>query len=151
MSLETSVRRLPDRDALSWAVGFVLLVNVVGGLPGLLSGPGSAWFRGLEKPWFYPPTVAFPVVWTALFTLMGVALWLVWRADAPGRRLALGLFVAQMVANVLWTPVFFTLEAPLAALGVILVLWVLLVGTIEAFRRVDRRAAALLAPYLAWG
>lgn len=79
-----------------------------------------------------------------------VALWLVWRSDAPGRALALGLFVAQMVFNVAWTPAFFSLEAPLVALGVIGTLWILLVATIAAFRRVDRRAAVLLLPYLAW-
>ena len=55
-----------------------------------------------------------------------------------------------MAVNVVWSPVFFALEAPLAALVVIVVLWVLVAGTLEAFRRVDRRAAALLVPYLAW-
>jgi len=55
-----------------------------------------------------------------------------------------------MLFNVVWTPAFFTLEAPLVALGIIVALWVLVAGTILAFRRVDRRAAALLVPYLAW-
>ena len=55
-----------------------------------------------------------------------------------------------MLANVVWTPTFFALEAPLAALAVIVVLWALVVGTILAFRRVDRRGAALLVPYLVW-
>ncbi|MDQ2050334.1 TspO/MBR family protein [Natronolimnohabitans sp. A-GB9] len=143
-------RRLPDRGPLLRAVGFVLAVNLIGSIPGVLSSPDSAWFQGLEKPWFYPPEIAFPVVWTAIFTLLGIALWLVWRSDTSGRRLALGLFVVQMVFNVAWTPAFFSLEEPLYGLGVILVLWALLVATIVAFRRVDRRAAALLVPYLAW-
>ena len=55
-----------------------------------------------------------------------------------------------MLVNVVWTPAFFALEAPLAAFGIIVALWVLVVGTILAFRRVDRRGAALLVPYLAW-
>ena len=150
--METSIdtRRLPDGDSILAALGFVLLVNVVGGVPGVLSSPDSAWFRALEKPAFYPPEIAFPVVWTALFTLMGVALWLVWRADASGRRLALGLFALQMVFNVAWTPAFFTLENPLLGLVVIVALWVLVVATIVAFDRVDRRAATLLVPYLVW-
>ncbi|WP_121744337.1 TspO/MBR family protein [Natronorubrum halophilum] len=142
--------RLPDGGALVRLVGFVVLINVIGSLPGVFSSPDTAWFRSLEKPWFYPPEIAFPIVWTLLFTLLGVALWLVWRSDASGRRLALGLFAVQMAFNVAWSPTFFTLEAPLAALGIILALWVLVVATIEAFRRVDRRAAALLVPYLAW-
>ncbi|QSX00584.1 TspO/MBR family protein [Haloterrigena alkaliphila] len=150
MATRTSTRRRPDRYSLLRAIGFVVLVNVVGAVPGVLSSPNSPWLRSLEKPPFYPPSIAFPIVWTALFTLMGIALWLVWRSDSAGRRLALGLFAVQMAFNVVWTPAFFALEAPLFALGIILVLWALVVGTIVAFDRVDRRAAALLVPYLAW-
>lgn len=150
MDTRVSTRRLPDVESVLVAVGFVLLVNVVGGLPGILSDPDSAWFRSLAKPWFYPPTIAFPVVWTTLFTLLGLALWLVWRSDADGRGLALGLFALQMLFNVVWTPAFFTFEALLLAFGIIVVLWVLIAATILAFRRVDRRAAAFLVPYIVW-
>ncbi len=143
-------RRLPDRDPFLQAVGFVLAINLIGSLPGVLSSPDTPWFRSLTKPWFYPPGIAFPIVWTAIFTFLGVALWLVWRSDSSGRWLAFGLFGVQMAFNVAWTPAFFTLEAPLIALGIILVLWGLVVATIAAFRRVDRCAAALLVPYLAW-
>ena len=143
-------RRLPDRDPFLQAVGFVLAINLIGSLPGVLSSPDTPWFRSLTKPWFYPPGIAFPIVWTAIFTFLGVALWLVWRSDADGRRLALGLFVAQMAFNVAWTPAFFTLEVLLLGLLVIVALWILVVATIVAFDRVDRRAAALLVPYLAW-
>ncbi|THE65696.1 tryptophan-rich sensory protein [Salinadaptatus halalkaliphilus] len=150
MALDTASRKRPDWDELLQLVGFVLLVTIVGSVPGVLSSPESAWFQALEKPWFYPPTIAFPIVWTALFILLGVALWLLWRSDAPGRRLALGLFVLQMAVNVAWTPTFFALEMPLAALGIILTLWVFIVAMMAAARRVDWRAAALFVPYLAW-
>ncbi|WP_049928967.1 TspO/MBR family protein [Halopiger goleimassiliensis] len=150
MSTDAEGRRLPDRNRLPWAIAFVVLVNVVGSAPAVFSRPDSPWFRALEKPWFYPPGIAFSIVWTALFVLLGVACWLVWKRDAPGRRLALGAFAVQMAVNVVWTPVFFSLEAPLAALGIILVLWALVAATMAAFRRIDRRAAALLVPYLAW-
>ncbi|MFC7213438.1 TspO/MBR family protein [Saliphagus sp. GCM10025334] len=144
-----SLRSLSRGDVLE-ALAFVIGVNVLGGLPAVLGGPDSAWFRSLEKPAYYPPEIAFPVVWTLLFTLMGLALWLVWRSSRDGRRLALGLFAVQLAFNVAWTPVFFRLEEVAAALVVIVALWVLLVATIAAFRRVNRRAAALLVPYLAW-
>ncbi|WP_265109495.1 TspO/MBR family protein [Halosolutus halophilus] len=150
MESPTLGHRLPDGKSIGTAIGFVLLINVVGALPATVSSPDTPWFRALEKPSFYPPGIAFPIVWTLLFTLLGVALWLVWRSDADGRGLALGLFVAQMLFNVAWTPAFFGLERPLLGLAVIVVLWVLVLGTIAAFRRVDRRAAALLVPYLAW-
>ncbi|MCT9095026.1 TspO/MBR family protein [Haloarchaeobius sp. HME9146] len=142
---------LPSRDELLRILGFVVLVNLVGGAAAVIGGPGSEWFAALEKPWFYPPSWAFGVVWTLLFSLLGVALYRVWRADeSRDRTIALGAFVLQMVFNVAWTPAFFGLESPGIALGVIAALWVLVVGTIWAFRRVDRTAAALLVPYLLW-
>ncbi|WP_255169328.1 TspO/MBR family protein [Natrononativus amylolyticus] len=150
MATDTAARGWPEWGELARAAAFVVLINVVGGAPGLLSSPDTAWFRSLEKPAFYPPEIAFPIVWTLLFTLMGIALWLVWRSDGPGRRPAIGLFAAQMVFNVVWTPAFFTFQELLVAFGIIAVLWLLLVATILAFRRVDRRAALLLVPYLAW-
>ncbi|WP_114576859.1 TspO/MBR family protein [Saliphagus sp. LR7] len=131
-------------------VAAVLAVNAVGAAPSLVSSPDTPWFESLEEPAIYPPEIAFPVVWTVLFTLLGIALWLVWERTGDGRRLALSLFALQMLVNVAWTPAFFSLQAPGVALGIIVALWVLVVATIAAFARVDRRAAALLVPYLAW-
>lgn len=83
---------------------------------------------------------------------MGVALYLVWRRGLDSRavRLAVGLFALQMAFNLAWTPAFFGLRSPALGLAIIAVLWVLIVATMYAFDRVDRRAAALLVPYLAW-
>ncbi|KDE59630.1 TspO and MBR [Halostagnicola sp. A56] len=146
-----SVRSLDlEPRPIAELVGFVLLVNAVGSAPALITSTNTAWFQTLEKPWFYPPSIAFSIVWTALFTLLGISLWRVWRADGPGRGLAIGLFAVQMAFNVTWTPAFFALQQPLVALGVVAVLLVLVVATIAAVRRVDRTAAALLVPYLAW-
>jgi benzodiazapine receptor len=131
------------------ALAMVLAVNAVGALPSLFVGADTGWF---ERPWFFPPTIAFPVVWTLLFTLLGIALFLVWRVGTDRRpvRVALAAFVAQFALNLTWTPVFFGLQRPALGFAVIVLLWVAIVGTIVAFDRVDRRAAALLVPYLAW-
>ncbi|MFC7140709.1 TspO/MBR family protein [Halosimplex aquaticum] len=148
-----------DRRSALAVVAGIVLVNVVGAAPAVLSGPGSAWFQALAKPAIYPPPWLFGVVWTLLFTLMGVALALVWLSDGTGdgdgagwsaRRLALALFAGQMALNVAWTPAFFAAENLLAELVVIIALWPAVVATIWAFGRVDRRAALLLVPYLAW-
>lgn len=141
-----------DRRDVLWAALAVIAVNVVGAAPAVLAGPDSAWFAALEKPALYPPPWVFGVVWTALFTLMGVAVFLVARRglDARPVRVALGLFALQFAFNVAWTPVFFGAQELLAGLGIIAVLDVLVVATIWAFARVDRRAAVLLVPYLAW-
>ena len=139
-----------DREDLPGVLAAVVLVNAVGSAPAALGGPGSAWFRSLAKPAIYPPPWLFGVVWPVLFTLLGVALYLVWRADDPGRRLALGLFVAQMACNVAWTPVFFRAQNLALALVVIGALLSLAVPTAVAFGRVDRTAGLLVGPYLLW-
>lgn len=141
-----------DRGDAGRALLAALAVNVVGAVPAILGGPDSAWFASLEKPALFPPTWVFGVVWTILFTLMGVALYLVARRGLDRRavRVAVGLFALQMAFNVAWTPVFFALQRPLSALGIIVVLDGLLAATIAAFARVERVAATLLVPYLLW-
>ena len=148
--MEAIVRRIPTvpRDEALVALGMIVGVNALGASPALLFGSDTAW---IERPWFYPPEILFPVVWTALFTLMGVALFLVWRRR-PGRdvRIAFGVFAGQFALNLAWTPAFFALQRPDLGLVVIVALWVAIVATIAAFTRVDRRAAGVLLPYLAW-
>lgn len=155
MSLRQSVSAQAstvDRRDLIGAAIAALLVNLVGASGVVFTTPESEWFQSLTLPWFYPPTWAFGVVWTLLFTLIGVAAYLVYRTgvDRSDVRLALGLFGLQMIVNVAWSPAFFELQAPGLALWVIGLLWLLIVATIWAFQRVDRRAAGLLVPYLAW-
>jgi len=146
-----STGRLNRRDLLGALVA-ALLVNLVGASGVVFTDPNSQWFQSLRLPWFYPPPWAFGVVWTLLFTVIGVAAYLIYRHGLGRRpvRLALGLFGLQMVVNVAWSPAFFALQNPPLALGVIALLWLLIVATIRAFDRVDRRAAILLVPYLAW-
>lgn len=141
-----------DRGDIPTVVASILLVNVVGATPAALAGPDSAWFQALDKPSIYPPGWVFGVVWTALFTLLGVAIAIVWLSDTDRRpvRVAIGLFVVQMVFNVAWTPAFFALQNLLLGLVVITILWPLVLATTVAFGRVDRRAGALLVPYLLW-
>ncbi len=113
--------------------------------------PPDAWFAALEKPSWQPPNWLFGPVWTTLYLLMGFAAWRIWRrGPVPAVSVALRWWWAQLALNALWTPVFFGLHAPGPALVVILTLAVLIVLTMRAFFRVDRLAAALLLPYLAW-
>ncbi|WP_262177849.1 TspO/MBR family protein [Haloarcula laminariae] len=138
------------RDDLPGILAAVALVNLVGSAPAALGGPGSDWFQSLAKPAIYPPPWLFGVVWPVLFSLLGVALYLVWRTDHPGRRLALGLFGAQMAFNVAWTPVFFRAQNLALALAVIVGLLALAGPTAVAFGRIERTAGLLMVPYLLW-
>jgi benzodiazapine receptor len=109
------------------------------------------WYDALRKPQFQPPKSVFGPVWTVLYAAMGVAAWRVWRrAGWGGARGALTLFLAQLALNVAWSWLFFAWRRPDLASVEIVVLWLAILATLLAFRRVDRPAAWLLAPYLAW-
>ena len=112
----------------------------------------NSWYHALVKPWFTPPDGVIPAVWTLLFTLMGVSLFLAWRAGLtlPQFRGAAYAFVTQFAFNILWSAAFFGLRSPLAGLVVIALLWILILLTIYRFYPLSKEAALLLVPYLAW-
>jgi len=140
-----------DIVALVVLVAIALLAGRIGSLATTPNIP--IWYDGLEKPWFNPPTLVFPIVWTILFILMGVAAWLAWRAPerrAGDRVKAMAAYLVQLVVNVAWSFAFFGAQSPLAGLVVVVLLFAAVAVTILAFRRLSRVAAILLAPYLAW-
>ena len=97
------------------------------------------------------PRLAFGPVWSALYVLMAVAAWLVWRESSRrSAAIALGLFVAQLAANALWTWLFFVWNQGAWAFVEVLLLWLLIALTVASFFRRSVLAAALLLPYLAW-
>ena len=114
------------------------------------SGYGNAWFDRLTKPGFMPPGWAFPVAWTILYILMGIALGLVIETHGPLRNLAIALFIGQLLLNLAWSPVFFGLHQARIGLAVILLLFVAATATMIVFWRVQPMAGLLMLPYLAW-
>jgi len=119
-------------------------------LPGVVFMPGE-WYASLQKPSWTPPNWIFGPVWSALYTIMGVAAWLVWKRGGFGRqRAALSLFLLQLLFNGLWSPLFFGLHKPGLALANLLLLWLSLAATVAAFWKARPVAGALLVPYLAW-
>lgn len=118
---------------------------------GIASADAGAFYGELVRPSWAPPAWLFGPVWTALYLAMAIAAWFVWRElPASGVRFALGLFVAQLAANALWSWLFFAWRLGALAFAEIVLLWLLIAATIVAFWRVGRLAAALLLPYLAW-
>ncbi|OYR49613.1 MULTISPECIES: TspO/MBR family protein [unclassified Halorubrum] len=150
--------RLPDRRDALLIVAAAVAVNLIGAVGVPFTATESAWFAELALPAYYPPGWAFGVVWPILYALLGAAAALVYLRGRDARdariardaRTALGLFAVQLGVNVAWSPVFWGLERPDLGLAVLVALLPLVAATILAFDRVDRRAALLLVPYLAW-
>ena len=138
---------------LRWTLVCVPGCVLLGVLSGRLSqsGVGNPWFDALAKPDLFPPPATFGIVWTVLYALMGFALALVGSAwGARGRGLAVVMFIAQLLVNLAWSPVFFGMNRITGGLIVIAALDVLVLITLVRFWRIRKLAGALLLPYLAW-
>ena len=154
VSLVARFRRFPrDRPVIALAIA-ILTVEIVGVSGSVFTVQSlGTWYGTLQRPMIAPPNWVFGPVWTTLFALIGVALWLVWRQIESSPRevwIALGVFMVHFVFNLGWSAVFFGLQELGWGLAVIGLLWLLIVTTMWAFDRVDRRAALLLVPYLLW-
>jgi len=130
-------------------LGWLLAAFAAGALGFVASVDAASFYAQLSKPSWAPPASVFGPVWSALYALMGVAAWLVWRS--PGSKgVALGLFGAQLAANALWSWLFFAWHRGALAAVEVFVLLALIVATVVAFWRTGRLAALLLVPYLLW-
>jgi tryptophan-rich sensory protein len=153
-SIRAKIRQLARTRPLFALALAVLTVEVVGASGAIFTAQGlGEWYGTLQRPPLAPPNWVFGPVWTILFGLIGVALWLVWRqaGESPvAVRVAVGVFTLHFAFNLGWSAVFFGLQEIGLGLVVILALWLLIVATMWTFNRVDRRAALLLVPYLVW-
>jgi len=114
---------------------------------GALFKPGE-WYDRLDRPSWLPPDWAFPVAWSALYIMIAVAGWLVWRVDGFGAPL--WLWWAQLALNALWSVLFFGVRRLGLAMAEAVLLWLSILGCILAFAPLSPTAAWLMAPYLAW-
>lgn len=149
MLYNVCMKNIKDVRAL---VGFILLSEAAGVIGALFTVRAIPdWYEPLSKPTLAPPNWVIGPVWTALFFLMGIGAFLVWRKAKGSKAMAaLRIFVFQLVLNVLWTITFFGLKSPGSAFIVIIALWLSIAATIVAFARISKPAAWLLAPYIAW-
>lgn len=141
----------PKSNQMLGLVGWLVITFLAAAVGGAASVNAGSFYTQLVLPGWAPPSSWFGPVWTVLYTLMGIAAWLVWRAagfrEAPG---ALTLFLVQLAPNALWSWLFFGWRRGALAFADILLLWILIVATVIAFWRVRVLAAALLVPYLLW-
>ena len=138
---------------LRWALFVVPAILFLGFLSGAVSGSGedNSWFATLIKPEAQPPGWVFGVTWSGLYFLVGVAFSMILHArGANGRGLAIGLFLSQLVLNLLWSPLFFGQHKVTTAFYLILVILALAIASTFAFARIRKAAAWLMVPYLVW-
>lgn len=132
------------------AIGLCQAAGLIGSL--FTTHAIDTWYASLVTPSVSPPNWVFAPVWTTLFTLMGIAAYLVWREGISKRRvqIALVVFVVQLILNLLWSVLFFGTHSLVGALIEVILLWGAILATIVSFATVSRLAAWLLVPYLLW-
>ena len=144
---------MQNSPRLSWlSLAACLLITFAAGAVGAIASVSAPeFYTGLSRPSWAPPPSVFGPVWSVLYLLMGVALWLVWREARLTRGLVpYLLFAAQLALNALWTWLFFAWQRGAWAFFEIVVLALLIAATALKFKAIRPLAAALLLPYLAW-
>ncbi len=130
-------------------IGWVVVTLIAGGLGALLSG-GFGDYKTYKQPLLSPPAILFPIVWTLLYILIGIAAGIVAESRDLDKGKGLKLYVLQLAVNVIWPIIFFKFEALKFACFWLALLIVTVVLTVFSFYRIEKKAAFLLLPYLAW-
>ena len=139
--------------AIKWGLLIILILacNLLGAIGTIWTASDGPWYKGINKPSFNPPNWVFGPVWTLLFTLMGISLYLVWTSPSSSVKIvALTLFGVQFLFNIVWSYLFFGLNKPLWAFIEILFLVVMIIGTAFSFFKITKPAGYLMIPYLLW-
>ena len=139
-----------DWPALVIAIIVCEMAGVIGSIFTIAAIGG--WYAGLQKPFFTPPAWIFGPVWIALYAIMGIAAYLIWRQGIhkPSVQHALIFFALQLIVNVKWSILFFGFHSPFLAFIAIVALLALICVTAFKFYHIDARAGYLLIPYIAW-
>ncbi|MFH1696659.1 MAG: TspO/MBR family protein [Candidatus Diapherotrites archaeon] len=142
-----------DMRKIARLIAAVVLCQLAGIIGAIFTTQAiGTWYAELARPEFAPPNWIFAPVWTVLFLLMGIALFIVWEKYKAGAEAkpALSIFGAQLALNVLWSVLFFGLQSPALAFAEIILLWLAIAATIALFYKISKPAAGLMVPYILW-
>lgn len=136
-------------------VGLIIAILIclgAGGFGAMATTPEiDGWYKTITKPSWNPPAFIFGPVWTTLYILMGISVWLVWRRnDFKVTKIPLALFAIQLILNIAWSWIFFSWHQLGWAFVDIIALWIAILATILSFLKVSKQAGYLLLPYFAW-
>jgi tryptophan-rich sensory protein len=144
-------------DWISKLLISIIICLIIGGIGSIFTTPSiPTWYAGLAKPSFNPPNWLFAPVWTALFILMGISLYLIWNSSEKNKheqeekKAAIILFSIQLALNLLWSIIFFTLKMPSLAFMEIMLLWASILFTLIQFYKISKTAGLLMVPYILW-
>lgn len=142
-----NIREIPKLIAAVVIVFFSGAIGTIATLPQI-----TTWYATLTKPSWTPPNDWFGPIWSTLYILIGIALFLVWRQGLERRdvKFAIGIFAVQLILNILWSLVFFGLHSILGGFILILILWIAILANMIAFYVISKPAGLLLIPYLIW-
>ena len=138
-------------ELLSLAI-CIAIPLIIGSISGIAtSGNITTWYAGLNKPSFNPPNWIFGPVWTVLYLLMGISLFLIWRSPAgDARNYALTIFCIQIILNFAWSFIFFHFKQTGWAFVEIILIWLSVLAMIFIFYRISKPSALLQIPYFLW-
>jgi len=146
---------IEPRSTASQVIGLIVCVVIcfmVAAIGGYATTSSiDVWYAGITKPTWNPPNWIFGPVWSTLYLMMAISLWLVWRKSGiTNAKFAIGIFAVQLVLNLLWSIIFFAMHQLGWALVEVIMLWSAIVLTIIVFHKHSKPAAYLLIPYLLW-
>ena len=141
---------MPRILKLIFSIVFVQLAGILGAL--FTATSIGTWYEMINKPVLNPPSWIFGPVWMVLYLLIGISLFLIWDKGVHKKheKIAIEIFAIQLILNAIWSPIFFGLQNPGAAIIIIVLLWITIVATIVSFYKISKTAAYLLIPYLLW-
>lgn len=128
----------------------IVLPLAVGAVSGFLCRNGMKEFMNMPQPPLSPPAWVFPIVWTILYVLMGIASYDIWVSESKGRGKALTLYGIQLAFNFFWSILFFNVKDYLFAFGWLMAMWLLIIMTAVSFYGIKKKAGYLLIPYIIW-
>lgn len=130
---------------------FIIGTELIGALSGIVSGKNfKTFYQSLNQPPFAPPGWLFPVAWGILYALMGISIYLISEAKHANKKIAFGIYVAQLFVNFLWSPVFFRCKSLIGATVIIFILDILIIIMLIYFWKIRKSAALLNLPYFLW-
>jgi tryptophan-rich sensory protein len=149
-------KKMKNKDYFLLAIS-IIIAELAGCIGSIFSAPAiNTWYAGIIKPSINPPAWVFGPIWTTLFALMGIALFLVLKEIRKGKinktlaRNAIMIFSAQLMQNILWSVLFFGMHSPAGAFFEIIGLWFSIFATMVLFSKISKPAMYLLVPYILW-